>query len=260
MRELNTRHILLIHGAFISAAAWNSWKAFFESKGYKVLVPPWPQQQEPAPVLRQNFPDPLPASIRLKDLVQYYADIATAQPELPVLLGHGAGGLITQLLLQCNAGAAGITINSLPPPGLYSLNYAFLKSNFRKLGYYTSASNPYRMSYNEWQQGFTNGMPEEQQRNSYEQYVIPASRRLLRDCAGSAARVDFSKPHVPLLLLAGDNDQTIPASVAYKNFKKYKQNGYLTEFSQLPGRNHFMIGQPTWEEDAAFILNWIRSK
>ncbi|MFB6454253.1 alpha/beta hydrolase [Chitinophaga sp. Hz27] len=260
MRELNTRHILLIHGAFIAAAAWNNWKVFFESKGYKVLVPPWPHKQEPAPVLRQNFPDPLQDSIRLQDLIQYYADIAATQPEPPVLLGHSTGGLITQLLLQRNIGAAGITLNSIPPQGLYSLNYAFLKSNFRQLGFYTGAKNPYLMTYPEWTSRFTNGMPDALQRSSYEQYAIPGSRRLLRDCISNAAKVDFSKPHAPLLLLSGDNDQTIPVSLAYKNFKKYKQNGYLTEFNKLPGRNHFMLGQPTWEEDAAFILNWIRSK
>jgi len=259
MRELNTRTILMIHGAFVTAAMWDNWKGYFEHHGYKVIAPPWPHKNLPAPALRQQHPDPLVASIRLRDLVHYYGDIASVQAETPIIMGHSLGGLITQLLLQKNIGAAGIAIHSAPPLGVYSLKYSVLKSSFRPLGFYASANEPYLLSFKEWQYAVTNGMPHQQQLATYEQYAVPESRRILRDGLTAAARVDFGKPHAPLLLMGGSHDHVVPASLVYANFKRYKQNGYLTHFRELPGRNHFVLGQPTWEEDAAYVLDWIRT-
>ncbi|MBV8252139.1 MAG: alpha/beta hydrolase [Chitinophaga sp.] len=259
MREVNTRTIMMIHGAFVCAATWDNWKQYFENHGYKVVVPPWPHKTASAVDLRKRHPDHLIASLQLQDLVQYYTDIASVLPEPPVIMGHSTGGLVTQLLLQKNVGAAGIAIHSTPPPGVFSLKSTLVQMRYRPLGYYVSPANPYLMTFPEWQQAIANGMNEQEQLRTYEKFAVPESRRILRGGATSMARIDFSRPHAPLLMIAGSEDRIAPASLVFSNFKKYKQNGYVTQFREAPGRNHFVLGQPTWEEDAAYILKWIRT-
>lgn len=41
------------------------------------------------------------------------------------------------------------------------------------------------------------------------------------------------------------------------NFKKYKRSDSVLDCKELLGRNHFVVGLPTWKENAEFILNWI---
>jgi pimeloyl-ACP methyl ester carboxylesterase len=115
------------------------------------------------------------------------------------------------------------------------------------------------MSFKDWQYAFVNGMPLEEQKIAYETYTIPESKTVTRGGLTDAAKVDFNKPHPPLLLTAGSTDHIIPAHLNQRNFKRYPQNGSIVEYKEFPGRNHFVLGQRGWEGDASFILNWINS-
>ena len=46
-------------------------------------------------------------------------------------------------------------------------------------------------------------------------------------------------------------------SLNFRNFKRYKQNGSITEYKEFKGKNHFVVGLPTWREEADYILDWI---
>jgi hypothetical protein len=59
------------------------------------------------------------------------------------------------------------------------------------------------------------------------------------------------------LITAGSEDDIIPAHLNRRNFKKYKKNGSVLDYKEFPGRNHFVLGQPTWKEDADYILDRI---
>ena len=113
------------------------------------------------------------------------------------------------------------------------------------------------MSFSQWQYAFTNGMSLEDQKSSYEESVIPESHNLARDGLRSVAKVDFKKPHVPLLFVSGTEDNIMPASLNHTNYKKYKHAESVTDYKEFAGRNHYVLGQPTWKEDADYILNWI---
>lgn len=256
MKASQSKTVVFVTGAFVHHSSWNEWKSYFERKGYTVIVPSWPHK-EASPETLRNSANPGLAALSLKELVDHYARIITALAEKPIIIGHSLGGLITQLLLQRDLGAAGIATHPAPPQGVLTLKFSFLKSVWGPLGYFTNAQKNFMMSLDDWKFAFTNGMTEEEQQESYQLFTIPESKRVSRTTLTSQSRIDFKKAHAPLLITSGSEDNILPASLNYTNYKRYKQNGSVTDYKEFPARNHFVLGQATWKEDADYILDWI---
>jgi alpha-beta hydrolase superfamily lysophospholipase len=73
----------------------------------------------------------------------------------------------------------------------------------------------------------------------------------------SFAKIDLRKPHSPLLIIAGEKDHIVPASLNKKNFKAYKDKNSITEFKEFKGRGHYICGEPNWQEVAGYVSNWL---
>jgi len=257
LKNIESKTILFITGAFVASTCWDEWKKYFEQKGYECLVLPWPNKEISATVLRSRHPDEAIASMHLAKLVDYYARQIKLLREKPILIGHSMGGLITQILLQRDIAAAGVAIHPVAPQGVICFSLAMLRAVWGPLGFFTSVKKPFMMSFKQWQFAFTNGMPETQQRAAYDKFCIPESKLISRDGLTSTAHIDFSKHHAPLLITAGSTDHIVPAKLNYANFKKYNSFA-ITDFKEFPGRNHFVLGQPTWREDAQYIYDWLQ--
>lgn len=253
----STKTILFITGAFIGNNCWEEWQAYFESKGFKTIAPPWPHKNASPEALRNRQPDKQIASNRLKDLTAYYTEIAKQQSEEPILIGHSLGGLIVQILLQNGVGNCGVAIHSVPPQGIFTFKFSFLRAGWKALGFFTPVKQSYLISFINWQYAFTNGMSLDEQIESYYRFAIPESKLAVRDTISGAAKINFDKPRAPLLLTSGSEDHSIPSSLNYSNFRRYRKNKSVTEYKEFSGRNHFVLGQSSWKEDADFILNWI---
>lgn len=70
--------------------------------------------------------------------------------------------------------------------------------------------------------------------------------------------VEFKKQRPPLLLIAGSDDHIIPAALNKNNYEKYKGSPSATGFKEFPGRTHYIIGQPNWEEVAGYAASWLK--
>lgn len=260
MQNTSSKTIVFITGAFVSNRCWDQWRVYFESKGYKTIAAPWPNKDASAEELRNRQPDEAIASNRLEALTDYYSNLVEQLPEKPILIGHSIGGLLVQLLLQRELASAGIAIHSVPPQGVMTFKWSFLKAGWAALGFFTSTKKSYLMSFKQWQYAFTNGMSSEEQKQAYYRLAIPESKLIVRDTITRAARIKFKKPHAPLLLTSGSEDHTIPASLNYSNYKRYLKGESVTDYKEFKGRNHNVLGQSTWKEDAAFILDWIQKQ
>lgn len=256
---IKTKNIVFITGAFVSTACWDEWRIYFEGKGYATVAPAWPFKNGTAEALRNRQPyDTDLAALTLTQLVDHYIAIVSSFPEKPIVIGHSLGGLITQIINNRGYTAAAVAIHSVPPQGVFPYEFSFLKAGWRVLGLFTSLKKTYLMSFKKWQYAFVNGMPLEEQLASYDKLTIPESKTVARGGLTSAAKVDFKKAHAPLLLTAGTEGTIIPAHLNRRNYKKYKKNGSILDYKEFPGRNHFVLGQDTWKEDADYILDWIK--
>lgn len=260
MPTIKTRNIVFITGAFVSNTCWDDWRIYFESKGYSTVAPPWPYKNASAAELRERQPqDTDLATLTLTQLIDYYIKIVKSFPEKPIVIGHSLGGLITQIICNRDLAAAAVAIHSIPPQGVFPYEYSFLKAGWRVLGLFSSLKKTYLMSFKTWQYAFANGMPLAEQKAAYEKYTIPESKTVARGGLTSAAKVDYTKPHPPLLLTAGTEGTIVPAHLDRRIFKKYKKdNSSIIEYKEFPGRNHFVLGQKTWNEDADYILDWLK--
>jgi len=252
-----TQNILFITGAFVSHTCWDDWRQYFESKGFATAAPAWPHKDAPSEELRNRQPDRNIASNRLADLVDYFAVQAQKFTEPPILIGHSIGGLVAQLLIQRNIGRMAVAIHSVPPQGVMTFKLSFLKSGWRALGFFTPTDESYMMSFKTWTYAFVNGMSCEEQKEAYYKFAIPESKLIVRDTTSNVGHIDFSTPHAPLLFIAGSTDNCIPSSLNYSNYKRYSHTGSVTEFKELKGRNHFVLGQSSWPETAETIHAWI---
>ncbi len=254
----NSKTILFITGAFVTHRIWDKWKLWFEAKGYTCIIPSWPHKDATASELRSRRPnDSALARLTLDELVAYYEKIAANLPEKPIAIGHSLGGLIVQLLINKDVVESGIAIHSVPPKGVFSFEWPFLKSMWKPLGYFTSINKTHLMRLKEWKYAFTNGMDESEQAAAYEEYCIPESKRVIRGALGNAAKIDFEKHHNPLLFITGDNDHITPNSLNYENYIKYEKGHSVTDYKEFKGRNHFVLGLPTWQEEAEYIHSWL---
>jgi len=260
MQNIHSKTILFVTGAFVTNLGWSEWQKYFESKGYKTIAPAWPYKNGTAKELRDRQPkDTDLAALTLNELTDHYVNIAKNLPEKPIAIGHSLGGLITQILVSRNLVAAGVAIHSVPPQGVFPYEFSFLKAGWKALGLFTSLKKTYLMSFKDWQYAFVNNMPLEEQKKAYEVNTIPESKTVARGGLTSAAKVDFKKQHVPLLLTSGSIDTIIPAHLNNRNYKAYaKDNGSVTDYKEFSGRNHFVVGQSTWKEDADYIYDWLQ--
>ncbi|GLU55186.1 alpha/beta hydrolase [Dyadobacter frigoris] len=258
MKTSEQKTILFVTGAFVTHHCWDEWRPYFERNGFKTIAPAWPFKNGTARELRDLQPDDTDlAELTLAELVDYYADIAENLPEKPIIVGHSLGGLITQILLNRGLASAAVAIHSVPPQGVFPYEFSFLKAGWKSLGLFTSVKKTYLMSFKDWQYAFVNEMPLKEQQRAYDKLTAPESKTVARGGLTSAAAVDFAKEHSPLLLTSGSIDNIIPAHLNLRNFNKYKRNGSVLEYKEFLGRNHFVLGQDSWQEDAQYILKWL---
>ncbi len=253
-----SKTVIFIHGMFMVPASWEAWRKHFEARGYRTLAPAWPQHEGAPADLRKAHPNKALGALKLEDVLAHYRKIIREEKQKPILIGHSMGGLIVQILMQEGLGAAGIALDSAPPKGLISLKFSFLKSNWGVISPFADKEEPILLTQDQFNYAFVHSLSEAEQKEIYDAHVVPESRLVGNGPTTDAAAIDFDRARLPLLLIAGEEDHIIPASLNFSNFQKYESSKSRTEFRMFPGRTHWIAGQKGWEEVADFVLDWLK--
>lgn len=261
---MGTNNIVLIHGMWLTRLSLESWLHRYNRQDYRVRAPAWPGMEHDVPALRR---DPGAYSqLGFRQIVDHYERIVLTFDDPPVIMGHCFGGLIVQALLDRGVGSCGVAIASAPIKGIWTLPYSTMRTVTPPL----LASRPGHatmLTPRQFHHALTHTASAEESRRLYERHAVPGIDRLivqaalanLNPFAETAVNVRrHARP--PLLLIAGECDHLAPPATVRANQRAYRRSLATTDYAEFPGRTHFIVGQPGWEEVADYALDWARDQ
>ena len=260
-KKSKTSTIVLIHGLWLSALSWENWVERYRARGYDVIAPSWPGMERDVASLRADHS--AIDNLGVAEIVEHYESIVRGLPGKPILMGHSMGGVVVQILLDKGHGSAGVAIDPGPIKGVLSLPLSALRSAFPAIKNPANNHRAVSLTHEQFHYAFTNTMTAAESARIFERYAVPGPGRVLFQAAlanfnpNATTQVDFYNPHrAPLLLIAGGADHTAPPAVTRAEAKLQGRSDALTAYKEFPGRSHFTIGQPGWEQIADFALDW----
>ena len=158
-------------------------------------------------------------------------------------MGHSAGGVFMQILLDHGFGACGVAINSAPTEGVTVVPLSQIKSTFPVLKNPANRHKAVGFTPEQWHYAFTNTFSEEESQRAVRALPRP---RVGRDLLGQRARqhppghqddtwVDYAerRPRAAAVHLRRQ-DHLMPPTVQHSNAKHYKADT-VTEVKEFAG-------------------------
>jgi alpha-beta hydrolase superfamily lysophospholipase len=256
---MNITTIVLIPGLWLTAFSWEHWVRHYTNKGYCVIAADWPGMEGDIEQLRRD-PSTF-TSLGLPEVVDHYEQIIRELETAPMIIGHGVGGLVTQILLDRGWGAAGVAIASAPVKGIARLPLSMLKLAFSVLGNSFNSHEATSLTPKQFHRAFANSLTESESLDAFNRYTVPAPNRVLLQTAfanftrHTAITLNFrNDTRAPLLLVAGGKDRIVPSSIIKANFDLYRESKAETDYKEYPNQAHFTLLQETKVAD--YVLGW----
>jgi pimeloyl-ACP methyl ester carboxylesterase len=253
--------IVLIHGFWVTPRSWENWITHYESKGHRVIAPAYPGFEVEVEALNA---DPAPIEqLTVPAVMEHLESVVGGLDTPPIIMGHSAGGVFTQLLLDRGHGVAAVAMNSAPTEGVKVVPLSQIRAGFPVLKNPANRHRAVGLTFEQWHYAFTNTFSEEESRRLYERYHVPASGAVFWGSALANIHPGKDDTHVnyknddraPLLFISGSEDHLMPPSVQRSNAKHYKSDT-VTEVKEYEGYAHLLPAQQGWEEIADHALDW----
>lgn len=250
-----SRTILLIHGAWLNGVSFDGFKARYEAQGYTVVAPSWPYDDRPVSDLNSK-PDPRLTKVGVKEIVEHYEREIRKLPEQPIIMGHSAGGVFTQILMDRGHGVAGVIFNPAPTTGV-RIPLTTLLSALPVFITWGSWGKSLTMSRKFFATRFAQTAPEHEKSALYDRYIIPTPGKVYWDgLVSSVGKIKFGNPkRAPLLIVGGKQDLIAEAKMTRGIFNKQKRSPSHTELKIFPG-SHWQVIDDGWQQIADFALDW----
>jgi pimeloyl-ACP methyl ester carboxylesterase len=255
---MNITTIVLIPGLWLTALCWENWVKHYSDKRYYVIAANWPSMEGDIQQLRHD-PSSF-ASLGLTEVADHYEQIIRELETPPIIIGHGFGGLVTQILLDRGWGAAGVGIATAPVKGIARLPLSVLKLAFSVLGK-SLGNKTASLTAEQFHRAFANSLTETESLDAFKRYIVPAPNRVLLQTAfanftpHSATTINFrNDTRAPLLLVAGGQDRVVPSSMVKANFDLYRESKADTDYKEFPEQTHFTLLQEIKVAD--YVLGW----
>ena len=255
--------VVFIHGLWLLPSSWDRWRAVFEEAGYTALAPGWPD--DPETVEEAAAHPEVFARKSVGQVADHFAEVVGALDKKPAVVGHSFGGLLAQILAGWGLSAAAVAIDPAPFRGVLPLPLSALRSSAPVLSNPANRGRAVSLTYEQFRFAFANAVPEEEAKELYETFAVPAPGQPLFQAATAnlnpwtEAKVNTRNPaRGPLLIISGEKDNTVPWAIANASFKRQRRNEGVTEIVGIPGRGHALVIDSGWREVADTALAFVQ--
>jgi pimeloyl-ACP methyl ester carboxylesterase len=255
--------IVFVHGLWLLPSSWDRWVTVFEEAGYTALTPGWPD--DPETVAEANANPEVFAHKSVGQVADHFDEIIRGLHKKPAIIGHSFGGLLVQILSGRGLSSATVAIDPAPFRGVLPLPFSALKSAWPVLGNPANRNRAIPLTFEQFRFGFANAVSEEEAKELYDTFAVPASGMPLFQAATAninpwtEAKVDIENPdRGPLLIISGEKDNTAPWAIANASFREQQQNVGVTEIIEIANRGHGLTIDSGWREVADTSLAFIK--
>ena len=255
--------VVFVHGLWLLPSSWDRWVALFEEAGYVAMTPGWPD--DPDTVEEAAERPEVFAGKSIGQVAEHFETIIRGLDRKPAVVGHSFGGLLTQILAGRGLSAVSVAIDPAPFRGVLPLPISSLKSAFPVLGNPANRNRAVPLTFEQFRYGFANAVSEEEARQLYEEFAVPASGKPLFQAAAAnlnpwtEAKVDTKNPERgPLLLISGEKDHTVPWAIANASYQQQQENEGVTEIVEMKNRGHALTIDSGWREVADTALAFVK--
>ena len=255
--------VVFIHGLWLLPSSWDRWAGVFEEAGYAPLTPGWPD--DPQTVEQANAKPEVFAHKSVGDVAEHFGEVIAKLKKRPAIVGHSFGGLLAQILAGRGLAAASVSISPAPFRGVLPLPVSALKSASPVLGNPANRNRAVPLTYEQFRFAFANAVDEEQAKQLYSTFAVPAAGLPLFQAATAnlnpwtEVKVNSKNPaRGPLLIISGDKDHTVPWAIANAAYKKQRRNEGVTEIIELPDRGHALTIDDGWRTVADRALEFVK--
>jgi non-heme chloroperoxidase len=255
--------VVFVHGLWLLPSSWDRWAKLFEDNGYVALTPAWPDDPETVEEAAEH-PEVF-AGKSVGQVADHFETVIRGLDRKPAIIGHSTGGLLTQILAGRGLASVSVAIDPAPFRGVLPLPISALKSSSPVLRNPANRNRAVPLTFEQFRYGFANAVSEEEAKQLYDDFAVPASGRSLFQAATAnlnpwtEAKVDTKNPdRGPLLLISGERDHTVPWAIVNASYKQQKDNQGVTEIEKIPGRGHALIIDSGWRDVADRALAFVR--
>jgi non-heme chloroperoxidase len=255
--------VVFVHGLWLLPSSWERWAKVFEEAGYIALTPGWPD--DPDTVAEANAHPEVFAQKTVGQVADHFDKIVRGLKKKPAIIGHSFGGLLAQILAGRGRSAVTVAIDPAPFRGVLPLPFSALKSAFPVLRNPANRNRAVPLTYEQFRYAFANVVSEEEAKQLYESYAVPAAGAPVFQAATAnfnpwtEVKVDTRNPERgPLLVISGEKDHTVPWSIANASFNHQRENEGVTEILEIPNRGHALTIDSGWREVADIALHFVR--
>ncbi|MFE6332967.1 alpha/beta hydrolase [Streptomyces sp. NPDC057806] len=255
---------VFVHGLWLLPTSWDRWAAVFEEAGFAPVTPGWPD--DPATVEEAQAHPEVFAGKSVGQVAQHFCGLIGKLERKPVVIGHSFGGLITQIIAGRELSQASVAIDPAPFRGVLPLPLSSLRAARPVLGNPANFHRAVPLTYEQFRYSFANAVSEEEARELYDTFAVPAPGEPLFQAAAAninpwtEVKVDTTAAgRGPLLIISGEKDNTVPWAIANASYKKQLHNEHaVTEIVEIPGRGHALTIDHGWREVADTALTFVR--
>jgi len=255
--------VVFIHGLWLLPSSWDRWAEVFEEAGYTALTPGWPD--DPETVEQANAKPEVFAHKTVGQVAEHFDEVIGRLKKKPAVIGHSFGGLLTEIVAGRGLASVSVAISPAPFRGVLPLPISALKSARPVLGNPANRNRAVPLTYEQFRFGFANAVTEDEAKELYTTFAVPASGLPLFQAATAnlnpwtEVKVDTkNSDRGPLLIISGEKDHTVPHAIANASFKRERHNNGVTEIVEVEGRGHSLTIDNGWREVCDRALEFVK--